>query len=223
MDYKNGKIYKILNDNTDDVYVGSACQPLSKRMAEHRGALNKKACSNFKIYNKMKEIGKEHFYTELIEEFPCDNVEQLRAREGYYIRQIATLNKLVAGRTKEEFEEYRHEAKKEYGRKYRKEHCDAEKQKTYNEKYKSEHKEEIKDQRKKHYDDNKEEIKEKQMKYYVANRETRLDKMNEYRLRNVDKIKESHTCAVCGGKYQNKSKHAHFRTTKHQEALQKES
>ena len=131
MDYKNAKIYNVLNDVTDDVYVGSTCQPLSKRMAEHRGALNKKACSNFKLYKKMKEIGKEHFYIELIEDFHCDNVEQLRAREGHYIRQIATLNKLVAGRTKAEFEEYRHEAKKEYGRKYAKEHYDVEKQKEY--------------------------------------------------------------------------------------------
>ena len=146
-DYKNAKIYKILNTIDDDVYVGSTCQPLSKRMAEHRGALSKKACSNFKLYNKMKEIGKEHFYIELIEESPCDNVEQLRAREGHYIRQIATLNKLVAGRTKAEYEEYRHEAKKEYCRKYRKEHYDAEKQKAYNEKYRSEHKEEMKEQR----------------------------------------------------------------------------
>ena len=40
MDYKNGHIYKIFNDITNDVYVGSTTQPLSKRIAKHRGDIN---------------------------------------------------------------------------------------------------------------------------------------------------------------------------------------
>ncbi len=36
MDYANGEIYKVLNSINDGVYVGSTCQPLSKRMTEHR-------------------------------------------------------------------------------------------------------------------------------------------------------------------------------------------
>ena len=35
-DFKNGKIYCIRNTIDDDIYVGSTCQPLSKRMAKHR-------------------------------------------------------------------------------------------------------------------------------------------------------------------------------------------
>ena len=31
MDYKNGKIYQILNNVNDDVYVGSTTQPLCKK------------------------------------------------------------------------------------------------------------------------------------------------------------------------------------------------
>ena len=34
----------------------------------------------------MRELGVENFYIELIENFPCDTVEELRAREGHYIR-----------------------------------------------------------------------------------------------------------------------------------------
>ena len=37
MDYKNGKIHKILNDINDDVYVGSVTQSLSKRIGEAQG------------------------------------------------------------------------------------------------------------------------------------------------------------------------------------------
>ena len=36
MDYKNGKIYQILNNINDEVYVGSTIQPLSKRFYCHK-------------------------------------------------------------------------------------------------------------------------------------------------------------------------------------------
>ena len=39
MKYQDGKIYQILNSETDDVYVGSTCQKLSKRMTNHRTKL----------------------------------------------------------------------------------------------------------------------------------------------------------------------------------------
>ena len=34
------------------------------------------------IHQMMNELGTGSFYIELIEEYPCANVEQLRAREG---------------------------------------------------------------------------------------------------------------------------------------------
>ena len=36
MNYAKGKIYKIANDIDDEIYVGSTCQSLSKRMGIHR-------------------------------------------------------------------------------------------------------------------------------------------------------------------------------------------
>jgi hypothetical protein len=35
-DYQNGKIYCIRSHKTDLIYVGSTCQPLSKRLGKHR-------------------------------------------------------------------------------------------------------------------------------------------------------------------------------------------
>ena len=92
-DYSKAKIYKILNDVDDDVYVGSTCQPLSVRMAGHRCY---SGTSPLKLYHKMRDIGVHHFYIELIEETPCENKEQLRAREGEYIRKYGTLNIQIA-------------------------------------------------------------------------------------------------------------------------------
>ena len=41
--------------------------------------------SNYKLYKKMKEIGKEHFYIELIEKYECNSKEELEKKKvnGY--------------------------------------------------------------------------------------------------------------------------------------------
>ena len=61
MDYSKAKIYQIINDVSDDIYIGSTCQPLSKRVAEHRTSMRSKRDSHIKLYQKMEEIGVEHF------------------------------------------------------------------------------------------------------------------------------------------------------------------
>ena len=100
-DYKNGRIYCIRNNIDDEVYVGSTCQPISKRMAAHRSYRNRN--KNQKVHKHMNDLGVENFYIELLEEFPCENKEQLRKREGYHIRDIGTLNTHIAGRSKGEY------------------------------------------------------------------------------------------------------------------------
>ena len=122
MDYSKAKIYQIINDVSDDIYIyiyiGATCQPLSKRMAEHRISLKSKRDKHIKLYQKMSEIGVGHFRIELIKETPCENIEQLRAIEGKYIRELGTLNSQVAGRTGsdycKEFRERYYPQKKAY-------------------------------------------------------------------------------------------------------------
>ena len=46
----------------------------------------------------MNENGIENFYIELVEEYKCENVEQLRKREGEIIQEKGTLNERIAGR-----------------------------------------------------------------------------------------------------------------------------
>ena len=99
-DYQNGKIYKILNNVDDEIYVGSTIETLGQRMSKHRYSMKKRP--HYKLYKHMHELDVEHFYIELIENYPCNDVYELRAREGYYIREIGTLNKNVAGRTHRE-------------------------------------------------------------------------------------------------------------------------
>ena len=59
----------------------------------------------------MHELGAEHVYIELIEYDSCNDVYELRAREGHFIRQLGTLNKQIAGITKQfdTLKEYKHD------------------------------------------------------------------------------------------------------------------
>ena len=153
MDYKNGKIYKILNTIDVDCYVGSTCQPLSKRMAKHRESMHNTVKKDRKLYAKMHELGVFNFYIELIEEFPCENIEQLRKREGESIRQLGTLNIQIAGRTR------------------------SETVKAYRETHSEQLKDYFKDYYKDYYNSNRERVLERQKQYYKENRDT----INEYK------------------------------------------
>ena len=115
--FSNGKIYCIRNNTDDDIYIGSTTQKLSKRFQNHKDVMNGYK-RNRKIYTK-REFGKENFYIELIEEYPCENIEQLNKREGELIRELKpVLNTQAAGRTikewREDNKEYLREDKKLY-------------------------------------------------------------------------------------------------------------
>ena len=94
-DFGKGKIYKITNDYNDEVYVGSTCDLLTKRFSNHKHSLNNTKKKNRPLYKLMNEIGFERFRIELIEEYPCQDKYQLRQREGHFIREIGTLNKIL--------------------------------------------------------------------------------------------------------------------------------
>jgi adenylate kinase family enzyme len=117
-DYKNGKIYCIRNNIDDDIYVGSTTQALSKRMAKNTEKMQNIDKTHRNLYVKMLEHGLEHFYIELIEDCPCETLEQLRKQEGYYLRKMGTLNHRIAGRTIHEYNDDNKdkisEQKKEY-------------------------------------------------------------------------------------------------------------
>ena len=114
MDYKNGKIYQILNTINDECYIGSTCQKLSQRLAKHRKSVNSKDKKHLRLYQAMRETGIDKFYIELVEECPCDNIEQLRAIEGNYTRQLGTLNHRIEARKKPQYTKDTKENKKEY-------------------------------------------------------------------------------------------------------------
>ena len=55
------------------------------------------------LYQKMRETDINDWYIELYEDFQAERKEQLNKREGEIIREIATLNKRIEGRTPKEW------------------------------------------------------------------------------------------------------------------------
>ena len=82
--YKNGKIYKICNNINDMIYIGSTAIPLNKRMSTHRTYTNKQYRKNVKLYKYMHELGMHNFNIVLIENYSCNNREELLKHERYY-------------------------------------------------------------------------------------------------------------------------------------------
>jgi hypothetical protein len=113
--YTNGKIYKICGG--DEVYIGSTCKPLSRRFTCHKSKYNNK-CSTSTSRYLFETYGVENCTIELIENFPCDSKKDLFEREGYYIRTIKCVNKLINGRepkesAKETYEKYKEKRKED--------------------------------------------------------------------------------------------------------------
>jgi len=107
MNYKNGKIYAIRSNQTDDVYIGSTCTPLHKRLYGHRSQYKRwKNGTNKNYMTSYKILEYDDSFIELLEEYPCENKIQLNKKEGEVIRNTPNcVNRFIAGRTKKEWEE----------------------------------------------------------------------------------------------------------------------
>lgn len=103
MDYKNGKIYTIRSNQTDDIYIGSTCSPLYKRLYNHKQHYNSWVNRGKNYMSSYEIIKYDDCYIELLEEYPCENKQQLRKREGELQREMKCVNKEIAGRTKKEW------------------------------------------------------------------------------------------------------------------------
>ena len=96
--YQKGKIYKLVNDADDEIYVGSSCLDLPKRFYSHKHAAKLKGY--MKVYNHLNTIGWGNVHIILIESFSCSNKMELEKRERYWIDTLSpSLNSSVPART----------------------------------------------------------------------------------------------------------------------------
>lgn len=207
-DFSKGKIYKITNDYNDDVYVGSTCDTLIKRFSSHKSNINCKAKINRPLNVLMNEIGTERFRIDLVENYPCNDKYQLRQREGYWIREMGSLNMLVAGRGKKElYEENKEEILMKNKERYEN---NKEKYLETNRIYQQNHKEYYQEIKRKSAEKHKDENTIRKTNWYNENKE-RLSKESK------EIIKCECGCEVVKG-----SLKRHQQSTKHLNLLQQQ-
>ena len=174
--YQRGKIYKLISNQTTDAYYGSTIEPrLSNRLSDHRSDY-KKWLNGHHYYVTSYEIIKfGDAQIVLVENFPCNSRDELRARENYFIENHACVNKCKAfiGLSRQEYlKQYYNEHKNEIAQQ-KKKYCQdnkneiSQKKKLYEEKNKSK----IAQIHKQYYENNKEEIKQKNIQYRHENRD----------------------------------------------------
>ena len=112
-DYSKSKIYKIYSYENDDVYYGSTCDTLCRRMTGHRNSYKRYKEGKFCYITSFKILELTSAKIELVENFPCNSKEELLQREGFYIRNNNCINKYIPDRTKNEYDIMYRESNKE--------------------------------------------------------------------------------------------------------------
>ena len=187
MDYKNGKIYSIRSYQSNDVYYGSTCQPLTKRLSKHKANYNQWIKDKNNSYVTSFGILKYNDnYIELVEIYPCESKMELEKREGEIIRQNNNaINKVIPGR---KYEEY-FEANKDKINLQRKEYRqnNLEKLKFRDQEYRKNNTEKIKLKQRKYIENNIEKVKLNHQKYNYDNKDIIKIQKHKYYIETKEK------------------------------------
>jgi len=102
-DYSQGKIYMITANNADegDVYIGSTCEKLYKRMGHHRD--NYRIRKTHTSRNLFDKYGIENCFIKLIKDYPCNDKKELWDEEAKYINETKCVNRFIPNRTKKQY------------------------------------------------------------------------------------------------------------------------
>ena len=106
--FENGKIYKITDNTTNMIYVGSTCKTLKQRLKGHEYVFKcfkaGKYPNNVTVF---KILENNNYKIELIKLYPCKNKQELNIEEGKTIQQFRNdklniVNRNISGITHKE-------------------------------------------------------------------------------------------------------------------------
>lgn len=118
MDYKNGKIYRLVCNVSGKQYIGSTTQTLTKRKCCHKSDYKKWKNGNHNYIKSFDILQNDDCDIILIENYPCQSKNELERRERYWIENMVCVNKNIPGRTQEEWKGENKEKLKEYAKQY---------------------------------------------------------------------------------------------------------
>ena len=127
IDYSKAIIYKIVCNDLDvkDLYIGSTTHFINRK-SKHKHA----CCSpnskqyNYKLYSFIRDTGGwDNWNMVLVEDYKCNNGNDLRTRERYWYEQLnGTLNKQVPNRSKKQYNQQYNQQHKEQIKEYNKQY-----------------------------------------------------------------------------------------------------
>ena len=199
-----GRIFRIVNNTNDFVYVGSSIDEDLKYV------YNKYRNGETALSKYMKHIGACNFTIELIEEFKFNNILALKNREIFWKSQIGTLNAYFKNKRNKQIEKEEDSEKIKLSKQ------------EINKKYYEKHREENLQNKKEYRDNNKDRIKEWNRKHYEKYREQILQYKKEYSIKNKEKIEERRTRdyeCECGRIVNLGDKSKHLKTKIHNDLM----
>jgi len=107
--YQQGKIYKIMCNISNEIYIGSTILELNIRLDRHK---SRRSCICRQI------IERDNYKIELIKDYPCNSKWELEEEEKKYILENKCINKFIPNRTKKEYYEDNKEHTQEYQKQY---------------------------------------------------------------------------------------------------------
>jgi hypothetical protein len=115
IDFTKAKIYRIYSTtNPNLVYYGSTCKEVSQRVMKHKFRYTSYLNGKSRYVSSFIIIALGDYDAELVENYPCENVVELRKRERYYIENFPCVNKNIPTRTRREYDKYCYDINK-YG------------------------------------------------------------------------------------------------------------
>jgi hypothetical protein len=242
VDYSNGLVYCIYDNNTNEcLYVGSTTNFHSRKNQHNKISrdLLKNAKYVFNIHRKINELGWDNITMELHHYFPCESKLELEREEGIWTRQLKpTCNHRIAGRTHAEWASENKEHLQDYHAEWweKNKEIESEKRKQWRidnpelqkERKKAEYdknRENYQARAKEYYADHKEERKEYHDKWYEANRESQIQKGREKYLEKREAILAENRsrvrCEICDVEMAKSSLSRHKKSAPHLENMNK--
>lgn len=215
---KIARIYMLKSTKTNKIYIGSTGQQyLCSRIGNHREKYKKYKSGKSNLYYscfKLFDEGFEDVYIEEVEKFENITKGELHKKEGEYIKNTPNcINKLIAGRTKEE--SFKINKEKYYAKSNAKTTCECGAIIRYGEK----NRHEKTDKHKLYFSKEMQEEKEKKHKEVIEKDKIRR---RNYQRKIKDKLNKKakiKTICECGSEYRKKDHNRHEQSLKHQKYL----
>ena len=200
--YKNGKIYKIVCDETGLTYIGSTTQTLKKRLQQHEYGYNLyKSKPNISITTSFKVLEGSAYRIELLEDVPFTTKSELYEREGYFVRSVKCVNKHIPNRSYRQYcEDYRDKIT-EIKRRYKQKHGDK-----------------IRERDRRRRETDKDAIREKKKQEYIQNATHIKERSRRNYHKKKEYLKEKITCD-CGCVVSREGMTKHKKTKKHSDLM----